>query len=318
MNKQIKVIKLSQISLETNFRNKEKDLSLELSINRHGLQVPLIVEKESENNYVLVDGYRRFYALKFLGVVGAICSIKDSSSEEERIIKRLGIELHTKRKTSYQLERMINRLLENKKYDVKLIASLCDVTEGTIAKYIRGSEVNRKWLERGEKTGAGRHAFTDIHRLNLSEENKNFIADKYIDRKINKSSVDVIKKATNEKGFEDIPEERVKECIDLIIEQQSKNYESVGEIVSETNLQSRYNRSSHTTVHNLNLNLLIRIEKIFKNKNYVDYLSKKQKDKLAKSFQNLILILNPPLKWSEFPSEKRFNERSEEGGSLEQ
>jgi len=312
MSKQLK-IKLSQIRLETSFRNKEKDLSLELSINRNGLKVPLIVEEESKNQYVLVDGYRRFYALEFLEVVDAECSVEMLSSEEERIVKRLEIELHTKRRTSYQLERMINRLLENEKYDAKLIASLCNVTGGTITKYIRGYDVNPEWLRRGEQTGAGRHAFTDIHKLNISEETKNFIADKYIDRQINKSTVDVIKKATNEKAFKDVPEENLKECIDQIIKQQSKDYENVKEIVSENSLQAGYTKSSHTFMHNLTLNLLARIEKIFNNSHYVNYLSNKQKDQLIKSLRNLLLILNPPIKWSEIAVEDQLQENLKMG-----
>jgi ParB-like chromosome segregation protein Spo0J len=313
MSKQLKKIKLSQIRLETSYRNKEKDLSLELAINRYGLKVPLIVEKESENQYVLVDGYRRFYALEFLGIKDAECSVEKLSSEEERIVKRLGIELHTKRRTAYQLERMINRLLENEKYDTKLIGSLCNVTEGTITKYIRGSNVNPEWLRRGEQTGAGRHAFTDIHKLNISEETKNYIAEQYIDRKINKTTVEVIKKATKEKAFKDIPEENLKECIDKIIVKQSKIYETVKEIVSENSLQARYTEGSHTFIHNLTLNLFTRIGRIFNNTYYISYLSNKQKDQLTKSLRNLLLILNPPIKWSEFPVKDQLYEKTKDG-----
>ncbi|WP_080843922.1 hypothetical protein [Cytobacillus gottheilii] len=49
MTKQPKKIKLSQIRVETSYRKDEKYLSLEYSINRHGLEVPLIVEEESKN-----------------------------------------------------------------------------------------------------------------------------------------------------------------------------------------------------------------------------------------------------------------------------
>ncbi|WP_226036126.1 ParB N-terminal domain-containing protein [Aquibacillus saliphilus] len=227
MSKQPKKIKLSQIRLETSYRRSEKDLSLELSISRQGLKVPLTVEEESGNQYVLVDGYRRFYTLDFLGMEDAECNVEKRSSEEERIVKRLGIELHTKKRTAYQLERMINRLLENEKYDTKIIASLCDVKEDTIKKYIRGSDVDPEWLSKGEKNNAGRHAYTEIHHLNISKENKDYIAGKYGDRQINKTAVGVIKKATGEKAFKDIPEEHVKECVNQIIEQQSKNYETV-------------------------------------------------------------------------------------------
>ncbi|ASN04304.1 ParB/RepB/Spo0J family partition protein [Virgibacillus necropolis] len=312
MGDQQKKIKLSQIGLETNFRKKEKDLSLELSINRHGLRVPLIVEEESKDHYILVDGYRRFYALEFLGEINAECSIEKLSSEEERIVKRLGIELHTRKRTAYQLERMINRLLETGKYDAKLIASLCNVTERTITKYIRGLDINPDWIRRGEQAGAGRHAFTDIHNLNLTEENKNYIANKYIDRQINKTTVDVLKKATREKAFEEIAEENIKKCIDQVIEKQSKDYETVKEVVNENSLQAGHTKSGHTFMHNLNLNLITRIEKVFKNRYYVNYLSDKQKDQLIKSLRNLILTLKPPIKWSSFPDKDQLRENPED------
>ncbi|KAB7671688.1 ParB/RepB/Spo0J family partition protein [Bacillus sp. B1-b2] len=319
MNKQPKKVKLSQIRLETSYRNREKDLSLELSIRRDGLKVPLIVEEESENQYVLVDGYRRFYSLEFLEIEDAECIVEVVTSEEERIVKRLGIELHTKKRTSYQLERMVSRLLENEKNDAKLIASLCNVTEGTITKYIKGSDVNPDWLRRGEQTGAGRHALTDIHKLKINEETKNYIADQYIDRKINKSTVDVIKKATSEKAFKDVPEEHLKECIDQIIEQYTKNYETVKEVVCESSLRAGYTKSSHTFMHNITLNLLARIEKILNNAYYVNNLSTKQKDKLTNSLHNLLQTINPPIKWSDFPKNEQFNEviEVEDGESLE-
>ncbi|WP_138420441.1 ParB/RepB/Spo0J family partition protein [Aquibacillus sediminis] len=315
MSKQQKKIKLSQIRLETSYRKSEKDLSLELSISRQGLKVPLTVEKESENQYVLVDGYRRFYALDFLGVEDVECSVDKLSSEEERIVKRLGIELHTKKRTAYQLERMINRLLENEKYDTKLIASLCGVTEATIKKYVRGSSVKQEWLRKGEKNNAGRHAYTDIQNLNISEVNKDYIADKYGDRKINKTAVGVIKKATSEKAFKDIPEEHVKECVNQIIEHQSKNYETVKEIVSENSLQAKYTKSSHTFMYNLTLVWIKNLERVFSIRNYMDYLSDRQKLKLTKSLKNLILMLNPPLKWSDFPQDKQgYEDLEDEGG----
>ncbi|RFU69526.1 chromosome partitioning protein ParB [Peribacillus saganii] len=319
MSKQLKKISLSRIRLETRYRKKEKDLSLELSINRHGLKAPLIVEEEGRNQYVLVDGYRRYYALEFLGMEDVECSVEKLTSEEERIVKRLGLELHTKKRTAYQLERMINRLLENEKYDAKLIASLCDVTEETIKKYIRGSDVNPDWLRRGEQTGAGRHAFTDIHKLNISEETRNYIADKYIDRQINKSTIDIIKKATNENAFKDIADENTKQCIDQIIEQYTKNYETVKEVVNENSLQARYIKSSHTFMHNQTLELIKKIERIFSNPYYVDYLSNKQKYLLTKSLKDLILILNPPIKWADFPKDELVHENleGEDGGSLE-
>ncbi|MEC2159748.1 ParB/Srx family N-terminal domain-containing protein [Virgibacillus halodenitrificans] len=319
MIQQLKKIKLSRIRLETGYRHKEKDLSLELDISKQGLKVPLTVEEESENQYVLVDGYRRYYALEFIGLEDAYCCVEEQTSEEERIVKRLGIELHTKRRTAYQLEKMINRLLENETYDVRMIAILCNVKEATITKYIHGSDVIPEWLRRGEQTGAGRHAFTDIHNLNISDETKTYIADRYINREFPKTTIEVIKKATKEKAFKDIPEENVKECIDKIIIQQSRNYETVKEIISEDGLQAGYTKISHSYMHTLTLKLLTRVQKFLRNKHYVKHLSNKQKAELTAKVRDLLMILNPPITWSEFPVEDQLYEkrRDEDTNNLE-
>lgn len=312
MSKQIKVVKLSHIKLETSFRNKEKDLSLELDINRNGLKVPLSVEEVSTNKYVLVDGYRRFYAMEFLKKEAAECTVETLSSEEERIIKRLGKELHTKRRTAYQLEKMISRLLENDAYEAKLIASLCNVSVGTITKYISGSDVSPEWLRRGEQANVGRHAFTDIHRLDVNEDTKEHIADRYIDKEINKSVVDVIKKSTKEKAFINVPEEKEKECIDEIIVQKSQEYDSIREVVHKNSLEAKYTKYSHTFMHTLNLRLLKKVEKILSINNYLNYLSNGQKVELDKSFRNILLILNPPITWPKFPAGEQFHEKHED------
>jgi ParB-like nuclease domain len=315
MTKQLKKIKLSQIRLETSFRKSEKDLSLEMDISRQGLKVPLIVEEESENQFVLVDGYRRFYALEFIGLEDAYCDVVEHSSEEGRIVKRLGLELHTKKRTGYHLEEMIASLLESKKYDVSTIASLCNVTLATITKYVNGSDVNREWIRRRKQTGAGFHGLTVIHNLNVSDENKNYIVDKYIGREISKTIVDTIKKATKEKAFQDIPEEDVTECLEEIIVQQSRNYENVKEVVNEKSLQAGYSKSSHTFVHKLTLKLLTRVESIFRNKYYVQSLSKKQKSELTKKVRSLLMSLDPPLTWTEFPIEEKLYKKVEEEGN---
>ncbi|MBB5174548.1 ParB/RepB/Spo0J family partition protein [Texcoconibacillus texcoconensis] len=312
MKIQTKTIKLSQIKLETSYRKREKDLSLELSINRKGLIQPLIVEQVNESQYILVDGYRRYFALEFLERIDADCIVEELSSEEERIVKRLGVELHNKKRTGYELEKMINRLLENNRYDEEVIARLCNVKTETIRRHASGRGVNPDWIRRGEKTGAGRHGFTVIHHLKLNEEHKNDIADEYIARNINKNTVDHIKKATKEEAFQYIPENDRKPCIDQIVERKSTDYDVVKEIVNENSLLAGYSRRSHTFMHNLTLDFITRIEKLFKNNYYVNYLSKDQKEKLTKSFQKLILYLNPPIKWDGFPKDEKYDDQENE------
>ncbi|WP_080843923.1 hypothetical protein [Cytobacillus gottheilii] len=207
---------------------------------------------------------------------------------------------------------MIKRLLENEEYTIKLIASLCGVKEATIKKYVRGADVKEEWLRKGEKNNAGRHAYTDIKHLNVSEENKDHIADIYGEKKINKNTVGVIKKATSEEAFKDIPEEHVKEWVNQIIEQQTKNYENVKEIVYENSLQAKYTIRAHTFMYNLTLTLIKRIEGIFSITNFTANLSPKQKEKLSQGFTNVLLLLNPPLKWSDFPKDEQSRKNIED------
>lgn len=140
MNLYVKKIRLAQIRLETDFRSKEKDLSLEMSLQRHGLQEPLVVEMEDQQRYVLVDGYRRFYALDFLGVQWADCVVETETSSEERAVRRLRQELHggKERKTAYHLDKMVQWLAETGSYDPLLLARLCSVRLEVILKYIPG------------------------------------------------------------------------------------------------------------------------------------------------------------------------------------
>ena len=63
------------------------------------LKNPILVEQESESKYVLVKGYRRYFALQFIGKKEALCMVDQKTSED----------------------RMINRLLEIKKYEIALV-----------------------------------------------------------------------------------------------------------------------------------------------------------------------------------------------------
>ncbi|WP_047983548.1 ParB/RepB/Spo0J family partition protein [Ornithinibacillus californiensis] len=307
MNYQLKKIKLSDIRLETDYRNTDKDLDFILDIKRNGLQYALLVEEEGNNQYVLVDGYRRYYALEYIGITSVNCFVEVKSTEEERIIKRLRKEFHTKRRTAYQLERMINRLLENEKYHPRLIASLCNVTENTITKYIKGSSVDPDWLRRGEMAGVGRHAFTDIHNLKVNEQIKHYLADKYINREITRNSIDAVKKTTKLAAFDNITDEKIKDCIDEIIFLHSKSVNKIENVVNKYSLKAIYNISSHTFMHYYTMELFDSIEEVLRTRNYFDYLSDYQKDELNEAVRKLQQILNPPINWAKFPDEKVDN-----------
>lgn len=91
------------------------------------------------------------------------------------------------------------------------------------------------------------------------------------------------------------------------------------EIVCENSLQAKYTKTNHTFMYNLTLVLIKRIERIFSIRNFTDYLSDKQKEKLSKPLTNLILILNQPLKLSDFPKcqQSLKNLEDDDGENLE-
>ncbi|MCC3359632.1 ParB/RepB/Spo0J family partition protein [Bacillus sp. REN16] len=307
MNKQLKMIRLSQIRLEISFRENEKDLGLKLSIQREGLKVPLIVEEESKNHYVLVEGYRRYFALEYLNIEYAECIVENPTSENERILKRLGLELQSKKKTSYQMERMIFSLLQNG-YDAKTIASYCSVTKATISKYIHGAGVNPDWIRRGEEANVGRHVFTAIHKLDIDIDIKEIIVDQYIKKTITKTTVEAIKKATNEKAFQDIPKEKIQDCIERIMMHQSLNNKVVKEIVNEISLQSVYKKENHLFMYKLSFQSLTKVQTILNLRHFTDYLTEYQKKQLLLAINKLLHTLNPPSKWTEFSEDGKPDE----------
>jgi hypothetical protein len=121
-----KSIALEHIKLEDESRKNLEDLSLATSIKQNGLIEPLIVEEKNSNCFILVEGYRRFWALKHLNVPFVTCKVEKITSKDSRILKRLRVELKSKKKTGYEVERMISFLLDNG-YTEDDIAKQCNI-----------------------------------------------------------------------------------------------------------------------------------------------------------------------------------------------
>lgn len=288
-----RLIKLSQIRVESSFRNENRDESLELSLNKEGQRVPIIVEKEGNGQYVLVEGYRRYNALISIGKKKAQCIVEEVTSEEQRLIKRLDIEFHTEKRNAYQLEKMINQLLKLNKHDAKSIAKLCNVTEETVRKYLKGREVNPDWVRRGEQANVGRHGLTDIHTFqNVGIETKEYILDLYIGGQINGTSLGQIKEITKVPVFKDISEEDKKECIDEVIIRGIKDKEVMSEIVSNKRLEISYDETSLENITNLIVKLLYRVNNLLRKKHYVNYLAPNQRLNIQKLLEGSIVLLN--------------------------
>ena len=230
------------------------------------MKVPLIVEEVAIDHYILVDGYRRYYALEFLKEEEAKCIVVANSTEEDRIIKRLRMEFHSEKRSGFDLEKMIRKLMENGKFDLKKISDACNVTVQTIKKYVRVAGVDPKLIEEAKKAGVRIHALADLHESIIRKELKDNVFDRYLNNEFNSKIMRYIRKATNEKVFKDIPIDSTQRCIDEIIQAKPHNYETVKTIVHKNRLIGEYHNGSHTSIHNSTYNILMQLKKILQYK----------------------------------------------------
>ncbi|GAB6447165.1 ParB/RepB/Spo0J family partition protein [Bacillus cereus] len=289
-----KNISLEYIKLEDEFRKNLEDFSLATSIKQNGLIEPIIVEEKNSNCFILVEGYRRFWALKHLNIPVVACKVEKLTSKDSRVLKRLRVELKSKRKTGYEVERMISFLLDDG-YTEDDIAKQCNIQKKTVKKYINGKDVNTQWKIRAEQSGAGIHGLTEIHHLtNIHPENKEYVANLYIKRKINANNVESIKTLTKLDEFNKSSKDSQRDCINDMIGDESLNNERLKYIVFTRSLKQQYTLSVHQYIFDKVLRLF---DKIIDSccHNFVNYLTPVQK----KDLQRKIKIISNKL---EFPS----------------
>ncbi len=70
----------------------ERQHDLQESIRKHGLMTPLIVTKQKDGTYVLVDGERRYRALRELHVKQVPVIVMEEMNPSERLIKQFHIQ----------------------------------------------------------------------------------------------------------------------------------------------------------------------------------------------------------------------------------
>ncbi|MDY0409346.1 ParB/RepB/Spo0J family partition protein [Virgibacillus soli] len=292
----LKIVKLSQIELEDEFRSNDEDLGLELDIKRNGLTNALMVEQKCDDKYILVDGHRRFRALQHLGIQEALCQIEEHSSTEERIIKRLREEFHTKKRTPSDVEDMIEYLLD-KGYTVKRIASECNVTVPTIKKYIRGLDVDPKWKEDQKKANVGHHVMTDLHELKITKEKKEFFKEKYLKKEINGADVKELKRVTKMDAFARIPKKQEKSCLTEVTYERKSERNRINNIVYQYRLTAGYDEESHTYVYYDLIEKLKAIEFTLGNKYFVDNLTPIQHKSIGNLLKEIQTLHNPDSDW---------------------
>lgn len=300
-----KNIPLEHIKLEDGFRKNLEDFNLAANIKEHGLIEPLIVEEKNSNCFILVEGYRRFWALKHLNIPVIACKVEKLTSKDSRVLKRLRIELKSKKKTGYEVERMISFLLDDG-YTEDDIAKQCNIQKKTLKKYINGKDVNTHWKIRAEQSGAGIHGLTEIHHLtNIHPENKEYVADIYIKRKINANNVESIKKLTKLDEFNKYSKDLQRNCINDMIDDESLNNERLKDIVFTRLLKQQYTPSVHQYVFDKVLRLF---DKLIDSccHNFVNHLTPVQKKDLQRKIKIISnkIGLPPP---SSTPPPKKFS-----------
>ncbi|OXM13318.1 ParB N-terminal domain-containing protein [Paenibacillus herberti] len=157
---------------------------------------PLHVEGPKNGKYIAFQGEHRIEALKKSGTKDTLCLVSDLSSEENRMIKRLRKELNIKRRSSYEIARMIEFLI-NRNYTIPQIASECTVNDSTVRNYLKVLESSPELRISSEQSGAGIHAIPSIENLtNFTPKVQQNITHRYMARNIFKPHIDSIKKLT--------------------------------------------------------------------------------------------------------------------------
>ncbi|PGZ61862.1 chromosome partitioning protein ParB [Bacillus cereus] len=300
-----KNIPLEHIKLEDEFRKNLEDFSLATNIKEHGLIEPLIVEEKNSDCFILVEGYRRFWALKHLNIPVITCKVEKLTSKDSRVLKRLRIELKSKKKTGYEVERMISFLLDDG-YTEDDIAKQCNIQKKTLKKYINGKDVSTHWKSRAEQSRAGIHGLTEIHHLtNIHPENKEYVADIYIKRKINANNVESIKTLTKLDEFNKSSKIFQRDCINDMIGDENLNNERPKDIVFTRSLKQQYTLSVHQYVFDKVLRLF---DKVIDSccPNFVNHLTPVQKQDLQRKIKIISnkIGLPPP---SSTPPQKIFS-----------
>ncbi|WP_085990910.1 ParB/RepB/Spo0J family partition protein [Oceanobacillus senegalensis] len=301
---------LSDIVLEKSYRKVNFDSKLALDIAKHGLSVPMIVEKQN-GKYILVDGYRRYVALRHIEANSAWCIVEKETSKQNRIIKRLKNEFHNKKRTGYEMLGMITDLMEQN-FDEKEIARNCNVTLRTVKKYIKASKVPKEWLSDGQVAGVGIQGLIDIYNLDqLKGDNKEYLKNLYIDKKITGEQIKEIKRSITNAPFNELTTISQKKTLDDMVHSiKDNNSISFKDIIYENSLKEKHNDKSHGYIFNLIIKSLDHSLSLL-SKNFTTHLSIEQKNAIYEKAVQIIEILGMPIKWSEFPNTTNRQDRDD-------
>ncbi|MGF7186459.1 ParB/RepB/Spo0J family partition protein [Desulfitispora alkaliphila] len=286
----IRKIPIKLIIEENKYRNKVEDKSLILSIREKGLMEPLIVEGPVlKYKYLLIEGYRRLASLKILGYKTIPCVVKDVSSEESRILKRLTVEFSTKKKTSYELERMMEFLI-NKGYTKKQIAKEINVSISTIYRYTKTIGKETEIKRKAEAAGVDKSGIDDIINIpDITPELREQLYLWYIDKLFKAYHVRSIKLITKTQYFNSLPTESQHSCIWKAINDTKFEKDKAKRIVFLETIKHFTEEDLNKYIFGYVIDSLKEINEVCENQDFINSLTVEQTKKISRILEEIQL-----------------------------
>src|SRR5437763_1663671 len=141
--KRAELLNTSSIEVPEKYRRRSdrvEDDKLRLSIERTGIQQPLVVSQIGEGRYVLIDGCRRLEVAKYLKIPSVPCVIDEPPdgvpAEDYRDRIRFILDEHRQDLFPSQRAALIKTLMKNFKMNRKQVGEYLGVNATTIANWL--------------------------------------------------------------------------------------------------------------------------------------------------------------------------------------
>jgi len=299
-----KEVSLASLILEDVFRKEAENSALTLDLSQRDLQIPLIVEESSHpGKYYLVEGYRRYVSLVRLGFTHAHCIIQEETNPAKRVIKRLSNEFHSKKKSGFERERMIEFLLKNG-YDIDRIASETNLTRATIQKHLKSLHIDPEVKKKAELNGAGKDGLTRFLSIKtIREDVHEKYRDQYLTKEIRSYHVDSIELVANNESFQNLSSAAQDECIHRAIEQTKFSRTKANRIVNSVLLKEMFDEKAHRYMFHEMQKDIKKFQRDYLHHNFLRNMSKEQMKQIHFFITTLAERTGFPINWRPFPDD---------------
>jgi len=308
---QYKLLALTDIMLEDDFRKTTEDALLALSAKKRGLDDFLVVEGPCDDGkYFLVHGYLRYKALLHSECPEIMCIVECCTNKISRIIKRLRKEFHTHKRTGYELETMIQSLLASGLSEQE-IALKTDVTVATIKKYIKEQNVDDGFRSIAQQHGASREGLTKL--WNMPPSVKPSVRESCLFRFVTKdgikgTDVDSMIKTAKVRQFAELSESSQERCLNLAIEKTGFTTRNAKEIVFEQAIKHSFDPESHNYLYDRMISHLQSVQEVKSIPYFYDNLTIEQRQRLNQLGKAALVPITPPIEWRKFPKSRQTSD----------